>query len=178
MDLQLLLHQGDALVELAAEQGGLPQQVVRVGEPGVLLQGEAQLRVREVVELGADHHLRGQQVRGRGGGIDGERARPGLARLRDLPRLDVGHAQHVRELGVVGGRFPRALEVGERVRDAAGEVQGQPQYLGRLDLLDRARGEPVDGRGEQRDGAGGLVRVVVRDAQQVAHAGIGGGIEG
>ncbi len=136
-----------------------------------------QLGLRLLRELESDHHLRGQEV-GRGRVRSHlEEAGEGHARLVGLPGQDVDVAEKVGQLQVVRGPGPRPLEVGDGLRQAACEVERETQDLHGLPALDRALRQLVHHRREHLDRLDVVVRVIVRDALQVADTRISG-IEG
>ncbi len=97
--------------------------------------------VGHVVELEPHHHLRGQQVRAARAGLDAEGLRERRDGLVGLPRLDVGDAQHLRQLDV--GRRPRTrvLEQGDGFGEATGQVVRETEHLHGLATLERVARE-------------------------------------
>ena len=145
-----------------------------MGQARVLLQRRRQLRLRHLVELRAHHHLRGRRgapppSRGR----RRRRAAQACARLVRLAGLDVGHAQHVGQLRVVGRERARLLE--ERDRVAAGGRPGSAR--GRAPATaSRRSSESAEQRGEHgrqlaRSRARGRSRGSARRPED-AHAGV------
>jgi hypothetical protein len=90
-----------------------------------------------------------------------------LARPVWLPRLNVGHAQHLRELEIVGRPLAGALEQRQRLRQSSREVVREAEHLFGFPLLDGIAWQLRDDGRERLDGLRVVVRMVVRHAEQL-----------
>jgi len=81
-------------------------------------------------------------------------------------RLDVGLRKRIRELLVVGRPRPCRFEPRDRLGEFANDDRGKPEDLFRLPARQRVRWQTIDDGRQERDGFGGIVRVIVSNAEQ------------
>ena len=120
-----------------------------------------------LVEVQADQHLCGHQVRGGVLGRDAKRHRQRAARRIDFSGLQVGEAEKIMELDVVACPRPCGLEIRERVGEPPRPVEREAEHLLRFAAFQRPGPEPGDDRRQRVDRLRMIVRVIQRQPSQV-----------
>jgi hypothetical protein len=140
---------------------------MRARQLGIDRQGFLEFGLGCLVKLEADHHLGREHVRRRRVGRDAKRRRQRRSRLVRLRSLDVGHAEHLCELDVVGGPRPGLLQQRHGLLQSSGEVVRETEHLNGFPAFERSLRQGVRDGSERLDRACGIVAMVIRDAGEI-----------